>query len=199
MRQPVGDPNELVGPECAPFVSDLLGARLDQRKIVATDLPRSRARGLRDEDDFRTQGTHHASAFLAVTLGHHGDEVVTANRAHDREACSRIPAREFYHGLAGPQLARGKRVVDDLTGDAVLLREARGQVVKLRDDPTTQPARQSREFDGRRVSDDLHDRWSDAACTPIGGGHAIGLCMLAPTMVVPSDIGIWTSSISRDP
>ena len=56
---------------------------------------------------------------------HDGDELMAEHGAHDGQSGAGVSARELDHRLARLKLARCDGVLDDLPGNAVLLREPR--------------------------------------------------------------------------
>ena len=120
-----GPIHELISTEGAALPGERLGSVLDEGEILARHLAWMRTRGLGDEDHLGAECTHHPRPLSAVSFRHDGDELMAEHGAHDGQSGAGVSARELDHRLARLKLARRDGVLDDLPGNAVLLREPR--------------------------------------------------------------------------
>ena len=161
VRPPVAFEEELVRPEGTAVERDAARFLLDARQIASRDLARTRSRQLTNEHHLRTKRSHHLSPLRRVSSRHHRHEWIPPDGAHDRQARPRVPTGQLDHRLTGTQSALGLSVLDDLSCDAVLLRQPRVHVLELCEDASIEPSRQAVERDDRRVANRVDRRAAD--------------------------------------
>ena len=121
------------------------------------------ALGRRRDDHLGAEEAHEAPTLDAEGLGHGDDERVALGRADHGEADAGIAAGRLDHGLAGLQLARLLRRLDDAEGQPVLDRAERIEGLDL-DEEVDAGRRQAVDADDRGVPDGPEDGIETGHC-----------------------------------
>ena len=161
-RQP-----ELIGTKRASRLHDPLCLLLDQRQVLARDLPRHRARHLVHQDHLGTEGAHHPGALHRVARRHHRHEGIPLDPADDGQAGPGVAAGELDHRLPGPESPVCLGILDDLPRDPVFLRKAGIEIFQLGENPAVQRPAEPPKFHQRR----LPDRFDDGAQNVVVSVH----------------------------
>src|SRR6202034_2931794 len=158
MSPPITLAKKLVCAKCCAHLRDFLRTRIRKLKILTRDLAWLALRCLIHQNYLGTERAHHLHALGGVPSRDDSDEGVAFDRADDGETGPHVPAGQLNYGLTTTERSGAFRLLDDPQCRAVLLREPRVQIIKLKENPARKRTGDARQLNEWRVADGLQDK-----------------------------------------